>query len=117
MDFRLSSSPNFALQAEMPFILSTGGQKGDPATRRLIRRHVMLGKNKNKPRPSKRRTPQYWDTVPVWDSSKDLKAVHDHFSVIPRRVGSDWSFTQLADEIEPAALGDILKCGLISTST
>jgi hypothetical protein len=117
MDFRLSSSQYFALQAEMPFILSTGGQKGDPATRRLIRRHVMLGKNKNKPRPSKRRTPQSWDTLPAWDSSKDLSAVHDHFSVIPRRVGSDWSFTQLADEIEPAALGDILKCGLISTST
>ena len=117
-DCAKSSQPahaTFPSQAEIPFILTTGGQKSDPATRKLIRSHVMLGKNKGKPRPSKRRKQQPWDTVPPWDSVEGMSSIHDHIAAIPRRVGSDWSFTQLADEIEPAALADILKCGSLSS--
>jgi hypothetical protein len=94
----------------MPFILSTGKQKGDAATRKLIRSHVMLGKNKGKPRPSKRTRLLPWETVPAWSSSENVSVVQGQFSVVPKRVGSDWSFIQLADEIEPAALAEILKC-------
>ncbi|KAJ9615338.1 hypothetical protein H2200_001413 [Cladophialophora chaetospira] len=101
-------------RADIPFILTTVGQRSDPATRKLIRSHVMLGKNKGRPRPSKRRRPPSWDTVPPWDSTENVTVIHEQIAVIPRRVGSDWSFVQLADEIEPAALADIIKFSSVS---
>ena len=98
------------LEADLPFIVSTGRDEDDPATRKLIRSHVMLRKNKGKPRPTKRRKQLSWESVPARKASEDRSEVRGRSSVVPRRVGSDWSFTTLADEIEPATLVDILKC-------
>jgi hypothetical protein len=70
----------------------------------------MLRKNKGKPRPTKHIKQLPWETFPAWDSSEDANPARESFSVVPRRVGSDWSFTQLADEIELATLADIIKC-------
>jgi hypothetical protein len=100
----------------MPFIVSTGGKKDDPEMRKLIRSHVMLGKNRGKSRPAKRKEPPAWEVVPAWGASDGPSAmIQVSHSVIPSRVGSDWSFTQFADTIEPSTIADIVMCKLIST--
>ena len=101
------------MEAEMPFVVSTVPGKDDPQKRKLIRRHVMLGKNKGKSRPTTIRKPLPWEVVLELDSI-DLEGSspirNSTFPAIPRRVGTDWSFTELAGEIEPSALADILHC-------
>lgn len=72
----------------------------------------MLGKNKGRPRPTKRRLPPPlpWETVPAWESSESASESVEHLPAIPPNVGSSWSFIRLADDIETAVLGDILRC-------
>ena len=106
----LPAKITLAPYTEMPFILSTGRQKGDAETRKLIRSHVMLGKNKGKPRPTKRKPSSASETWSAQTSAEDVFIVQEYFSIVPNRVGSDWSFTHLADEIEPATLANVLKC-------
>lgn len=96
--------------------MSTGLKEDDPEMRKLIRSHVMLGKNRGKSRPAKRKKPPVWEVVPApgsYDGSSVMIQVSD--SVIPSRVGSDLSFVHFADKIEPSTIADILKCKLIST--
>ncbi|KIW92281.1 uncharacterized protein Z519_07265 [Cladophialophora bantiana CBS 173.52] len=95
----------------MPFIVSAGGKKkDDPETRKLIRSHVMLGKNLGKSRGrAKPKDPLPWEVAPAWNSfDGGGAAIQQPSSIIPKKVGSEWSFTQLAAEIEPAAIADIL---------
>jgi hypothetical protein len=96
------------MHIDMLFIVTTPGDTSSSPTRRLIRSHVMLGKNKGRPRPIKRRNPFPQRISMAWESTAG--GIPDHLVSVPRRVGSDWSFTRLADEIEPAALADILRC-------
>ena len=100
--------------AELPFVVSTGTGKEDAAIRKLIRSHVMLGKNKGKPRPTKCKKVLPWEAVLVPIPAEDTSALQESVSVVPKRVGSDWSFIQLADEIEPIALAEILECEFIN---
>ncbi|OQU94001.1 hypothetical protein CLAIMM_00426 [Cladophialophora immunda] len=95
----------------MPFIVTAGvKKKDDPQTRKFIRSHVMLGKNLGKSRRARPKDPLPWEAEPTWDSSDGGKAAPTQQSsaMIPKKVGSEWSFTQLAAEIEPAAIADIL---------
>ncbi|KIX92143.1 uncharacterized protein Z520_12136 [Fonsecaea multimorphosa CBS 102226] len=94
----------------MPFIVTAGVRKRDDAqTRKLIRSHVMLGKNLGKSRRAKPKDPLPRDAEPSWDSSGGGEATtQQSSSIIPKKVGSEWSFTQLAAEIEPSAIADIL---------
>ncbi|KAH0842212.1 hypothetical protein FOPE_07371 [Fonsecaea pedrosoi] len=94
----------------MPFIVSAGTtKKNDAQTRKLIRSHVMLGKNLGKSRRARPKDTLPWEAEPAWDSSTGGKVpIQQSSSIIPKKVGSEWSFTQLADEIEPSAITDIL---------
>lgn len=87
---------------------------GDPETRRLIRSHVMLGKNRTKSYHAKRRSVMASGTrgdVPSIASpiSPD-ELINASYSVMRRRVGSDISFANFPVEIGPAKWGDLLRC-------
>ncbi|KAK6358862.1 hypothetical protein TWF696_000042 [Orbilia brochopaga] len=107
----------------MHFIVSTDTAKADAGTRKLIRSHVMLGKNLGKSRPKKKRQQQQQQHQgtsrgPQLDrrgqpSDPDLERQlrPDGRLVpvdIPGRVGSDLSFVWFADVIEPAMVREII---------
>ena len=101
----------------MPFVVSTSVEKPDPEVRKLIRSHVMLGKNQGKTRCSRRR-----EASNVADKSspdEDLGAPSASFitashSVIPPKIGSDLSTIRFADAVEPSKVEFLLRCELIS---
>ncbi|RDW60131.1 hypothetical protein BP5796_11737 [Coleophoma crateriformis] len=103
-------------RSDNPFIVSTGMEKVHSKTRRLIRSHVMLGKNLGKSQPAKRRSPKDLpkESGDIVISNDGLEAlfgvlVRTFRSSIPNRVGSDWSFIQFADTVQPSTLADLLK--------
>lgn len=92
----------------MPFIVSSVGSHGDVSgDRQLIRRHVMLGKNKGKKRPKRAFRDQRNDDR--------LNASREDVRRVPPKVGTDLSFIDFADTVELSLIGDILKCELEST--
>ncbi|CZR65804.1 uncharacterized protein PAC_15704 [Phialocephala subalpina] len=95
------------------FIVSTDVKKADPETRKLIRSHVMLGKNRLKARRSKPRekvSSEVTVDFPSQDSRVPLDRVLDAcHSVVPRRVGSDLSFANFAIEIKPAKWRNVIR--------
>lgn len=99
---------------EMPFIISDGIGSTETDKRKLIRRYVMLGKNRGKTRKMKRVDHQ--PAPSDLEGSKNGEGVSTGLSInmryshIPQKVGSELSFTQFADSVEPALIKDILKC-------
>ena len=103
--------------AAMHFIVSTDKSKADPKTRKLIRSHVMLGKNQGKPRSAKRRRATSKAIVAEQSAIPRATlhpAIETYYSTIPRRVGSDLSFLNAATEIQPAVFENIMQCQLLS---
>jgi hypothetical protein len=111
----------------MPFIVSRSADKADAATRKLIRSHVMRGKKQNRLRPSKRqlqllekeqsrtksaRPARHVRVVPVGTEELQLELICHYAAPIPRRVGSDFSFVEFADDIEPEMVLNVMKCWL-----
>ncbi|UKZ48221.1 hypothetical protein TrVGV298_002457 [Trichoderma virens] len=103
---------------EMPFIISDGIGSTETDKRKMIRRYVMLGKNRGKTRKMKQ-----GDHQPVpsdLESYKNSEAmsiglsINMRYSHIPQKVGSELSFTQFADSVEPALIKDILKFSFIA---
>jgi hypothetical protein len=121
-------------------MVKTGVEKFDPESRKLIRSHVMMGKNLGKklekPRlPRKRREPKVAvrKELPSCSSSSD-KSSPDGVQVgtspstsstapaskshtllppsgtIPRKFGSDASTMCFADTIEPGTVEVVLQC-------
>ncbi|XXG93831.1 hypothetical protein Hte_000080 [Hypoxylon texense] len=102
--------------------VSTGTKKPDPEIRRSIRSHVMVGKNRGKTLPPRKKK----STAPssVSDShSYNLRTDHEcaeaslgtaTLDIIPRKVGSDLSFIRFADTIEESAIGVILEFSSIA---
>lgn len=97
---------------EMPFIISDGIGSTEVNKRKLIRRHVMLGKNRGKTRKVKREDhqPAQSDFGYNGDNVSTGLSINMRYSHIPPKVGSELSFTQFADSVEPALIKDILKC-------
>ncbi|KAH8807292.1 hypothetical protein F5884DRAFT_788896 [Xylogone sp. PMI_703] len=101
----------------MPFIIQNGSEQVNVETRKLIRSHVMLGKNLGKTLQVKRKrgartkTP----TQPNEDASAtaDLPEGVD-YSSIPRMVGTDLSLTRFADDIDPSLVAGIIKFSSIA---
>ncbi|KAJ6257178.1 hypothetical protein Dda_8064 [Drechslerella dactyloides] len=104
----------------MHFIVSTDTNKADAGTRKLIRSHVMLGKNLGKSRPKKKR-PQQQQQRPPQDAQperaqasdpeleRQLRTGSGFMPVnVPGRVGSDLSFVHFPDVIDPAMVRDIM---------
>ncbi|KAF6233984.1 hypothetical protein HO173_007814 [Letharia columbiana] len=104
----------------MPFVVSTSVEKPDPEVRKLIRSHVMLGKNQGKTRCSRRR-----EASNVADKSspnEDLGAPSASFitashSVIPPKIGSDLSTIRFADAVEPSKVEFVLRFSSIAKQT
>lgn len=102
----------------MPFIVSTGTKKPDPELRKLIRSHVMKGKNRGRILRPKYKIiadsgsivdPK--DTIPSSDDvSTDNSPVSARLVTIPRKVGSDISLTRFADTIEDSTASVIIQC-------
>jgi hypothetical protein len=76
----------------------------------------MQGKNRVKFRPSRTEQPRVGchtmmidlNQSPLSTSTDELtQACH---SYVPRRIGSDLSFSEFADELTPAMFGDIVRC-------
>ncbi|OIW27676.1 hypothetical protein CONLIGDRAFT_444179 [Coniochaeta ligniaria NRRL 30616] len=103
-----------------PFIVTTSLAGQDAETRKLIRRHVMLGKNKERrgPRSRPRNTPiGSWingdhdpacqEELQTSRGAKDDAAVADTPS--PRMMGSDLAFFRFADDMAPGDLELVFK--------
>ncbi|KAI1142847.1 hypothetical protein F5Y05DRAFT_408296 [Hypoxylon sp. FL0543] len=101
----------------MPFIVSTGTDKPNPELRKLIRSHVMKGKNRGRVlRPKHKIVADSGSIEDPNDTScssddlpTDISLVPAHPSIIPRRVGSDVSLTRFADAIEESTAAVILQ--------
>lgn len=98
--------------ARMPFIISSNVEKADPATRKLIRSHVMRGKKQKRGRPDKGQRTTSWGTMAGRTHSVRIKleeVIEMYTPLVPGRVGSDLSFVEFADEIEPSMLLNMIK--------
>ncbi|KAE8415068.1 hypothetical protein BDV36DRAFT_263538 [Aspergillus pseudocaelatus] len=109
--------------AMLPIIISTGTGKPDPDTRKLIRSHVMLGKNQGKSRRSGRDDRAELEHDETCNAkSRTLRKqpgplVKRPPSIIPQRVGSEVSLLQFADTVEPALAVDIVRFSAMSKRT
>lgn len=97
----------------MPFLVSTGVEKPNLEARKLIRSHVMLGKNQGKTLRSKRRQARESANISSPDgkfseSSGSLTAASQ--SVIFPKIGSDLTTVRFADAVEPYMIEIILQC-------
>ncbi|KAH8811000.1 hypothetical protein F5884DRAFT_749398 [Xylogone sp. PMI_703] len=98
----------------MPFIILSGQDQVDAKTRRVIRRQ-MIGKNRGKTTSMKRgETNLEAETDPdgLNKSPESLIKISRFF--IPMKIGSDLSFTQFADTIEPSMAASMLKFSSIA---
>jgi hypothetical protein len=90
----------------MQFVPQTGTKDDDPKTRKLIRRHVMLRKNEgrtpnNLKQPTQHGTSVFRMNQPSLDSPRPKS--------IPRRVGTDFSGLDFADDVAPPLMNETLQ--------
>ncbi|KAI1407370.1 hypothetical protein F5Y13DRAFT_195433 [Hypoxylon sp. FL1857] len=105
----------------MPFVVSTGPDKPDPNLRKLIRRHVMMGKNRGKTRQTKRKKKEASELRDVSNpvklqahSSDSAPLITTRHFTIPPKVGSELSTIQLADSVEPSTVATVLQFSSIA---
>ena len=106
-------------------MVSTDVEKPNPELRKIIRSHVMLGKNLGKRLPPRKRqsegqqdvaVPNYnTSSVVVSDPDGDLERPSAWSQpvpsvTIPRMVGSAVSTTQFPDSVEPGTVEIVLQC-------
>lgn len=117
--------------AGLHFVVSTDLAKPHPELRKLIRSHVMVGKNRGRrlpPRKTKRTNGQYPSTSSSSSSasgspstslsisptvSDALVRVH---TPSPRKFGSECSTVRFADNVEPGTVEVVLQCKLPHTA-
>ncbi|KAI1138436.1 hypothetical protein F5Y05DRAFT_384082 [Hypoxylon sp. FL0543] len=105
----------------LPFVVSTGLAKPDPNLRKFIRRHVMMGKNRGKTRPTTRKRREASELGDVSNpvelpkaSSNRPSCITAHHTTIPSRVGSELSTIQFADTVDPSLVATILQFSSIA---
>ncbi|OQV02387.1 hypothetical protein CLAIMM_07592 [Cladophialophora immunda] len=101
---------------DIPFIFTDGKGKAEPAKRKLIRKYVMLGKNRGKTRsvkPVNTTIPSPFKDKGAQDKASGL-LINMRYSTIPKKVGSDLSFTQFAAVVEQPFLHDLLKFSFLA---
>ena len=101
----------------MHFVVSTSVEKPDADARRLIRSHVMLGKNQGKTRRPRKREAR--NSADQSSHDEDLggsteSSITASHCVIPPKIGSELSLIQFADAVEPYKVEVVLRCKLIS---
>ena len=111
------------------FVVSTNVEKPDPELRKVIRSHVMMGKNRGKTFPcQKKKTKDVHDpsfsssnTPLASTSSPDEDLVGPPASsatashpvcqfAVPRKFGTDWSTFRFPDGVEPGTVDVVLQC-------
>ena len=102
---------------EMPFILATCAGRTDQDTRKLIRRHVMIGKNRGKKRqPKPKEEPAEYGISTKPDTCKKhrdiMPAPPRSHQDIPGKVGSELSLIRFADAVDPSTITVVLECEL-----
>ncbi|KAH6713427.1 hypothetical protein BKA61DRAFT_484186 [Leptodontidium sp. MPI-SDFR-AT-0119] len=95
----------------MHFIVSSNIEKVDPVTRKLIRSHVMRGK-KQREKKIPAQTLAGRRPLPAAVELRDL--VETCAAAIPGRVGSDLSFIEFSDQVEPSLLLKMTKVSPIA---
>lgn len=98
--------------AAMHFITSSNNEKVDPATRKLIRSHVMRGKKQKKPRFDKSQRATSSGTAAGRAQASRVKLdelVQLYTPPAPLRVGSDLSFLENPSEVDPLILISTIK--------
>lgn len=120
----ISDSVSSATAPGLHFVVSTRADKFNPQMRKLIRSHVMLGKNRGKTikRGTRNRGAevQAVDLLPpspvrsVETSSVTPESESDVTPVLaaPRKFGSEFSTIQFADHLEPGTIDVVLQCKL-----
>lgn len=92
----------FRLPTSMLFVVSSNVDKVDPATRKLIRSHVMLGKKKKK-RGGPNSDRRVIRATPARISPVGLNEVMETFNpLLYSRAGSDMSFVDFAEGVQPS---------------
>lgn len=103
--------------AGIRFVLQTGAKKeDDETTRKAIRRHVMLGKNRGRtpqPRqPSMQGAAVFraddWAKEQPGRPSQPQPMLQQRRPAITARIGTDLSFLDFADTVEPPLMNDTL---------
>lgn len=100
------SAPSVTLS----FISASTAEKADPATRKLIRSHVMRGrKRKNGVRNKDQGKVNLQITAarPKAMQVKLEEVLQGYTPLVPNRIGSDFSFIDFPDEIEPSIVFNI----------
>ena len=122
-------------EARLHFVVSTGVDKLDPGLRKTIRSHVMIGKNRGKTRPTRKRESNRRQDRPCLNEdaspAKGLEperelvkapafssmAHHaDIPATVPRKLGSEVSTLHFADALEPGVIEVVLQCKVLSVS-
>lgn len=88
------------------FVPQSATNGSDKDTRKTIRRHVMLGKNRGKVRTPKQPTQQGFAIFHKDDCIRETKREQ---TSVPRRLGSDLSFLSFADTVDPLIMGQTLQ--------
>ncbi|KAI0100919.1 hypothetical protein GGR51DRAFT_531400 [Nemania sp. FL0031] len=96
-----------------PFILSTSSsnRREDPDTRKFIRRHVMLGKNRGKKFPSRRKPTRKKAPTAEEAASDDccpLIVSDKSVTKIPQQVGSNLASMAWADSVDVSTMAVIM---------
>jgi hypothetical protein len=96
----------------MPFIIPSNVEKADPATRKLIRSHVMRGKKQKRGRRDKGQQTTSGKTMPGRTQAGRVKleeVLKTYTPILPGRIGSDLSVVEFAAEIEPSMLQNMIR--------
>lgn len=99
-----------------PFIIETGVKNADAGARKLIRRHVMLGKNKGKTRQTRSKKPKTSTVVADLDIDDYGTSMRLRRSVVPKApgtAGSGLSFIHFAEPIDLAMIADVIYCKIL----
>ncbi|KAI0884091.1 uncharacterized protein GGS22DRAFT_189221 [Annulohypoxylon maeteangense] len=108
----------------MPFVVSTSLDKPDPNLRKFIRKHVMMGKNRGKTRPTKKREKKALEldlsevADPTIHLTKPPAASNSSLVVtrlpIPPKVGSELSTVHFADDVDLSTVAVVLRFSSIA---
>jgi hypothetical protein len=89
-----------------PFIVSTSTEKANTATRRVIRRYVMRGKNRRMPKGSSRLKPGSWING---ETDHEARRAEGHIPN-PESAGTGVFMIRFADDMQPYMMDLIFKC-------
>ncbi|KAI0894868.1 hypothetical protein F4806DRAFT_497573 [Annulohypoxylon nitens] len=97
--------------------MSTGSKKPDPELRKLIRSHVMKGKNRGRIlRPNYKQAVELEVIVDSNDNVENLDdrgswslVVPEYLPIIPKKVGNEFSLTRFADTIDDNSISAIIE--------